>query len=65
VLHNPITGETHISFRGTTDDVKRTREFLNDWRVNSKIAFNPKSAANTKRIRDATSQTEKVIEKYG
>ena len=65
VLHNPITGETHISFRGTTDDIKRTREFLNDWRVNSKIAFNPRSAENTKRIRDATSQTETVIEKYG
>ena len=65
VLHNPITGETHISFRGTTDDIKRTREFLSDWKTNSKIAFNPRSAENTKRIAEARAQTERVIEKYG
>jgi hypothetical protein len=30
ILPDPITGETHISFRGTTDDIKRTREFVSD-----------------------------------
>ena len=30
VLPNQNTGETHISFPGTTDDIKRTREFVSD-----------------------------------
>ena len=34
VLHNKITGETHISFRGTTDDLKKTDQFLSDWNTN-------------------------------
>jgi len=27
VLHNKVKGETHISFRGTTDDIKKTGQF--------------------------------------
>jgi hypothetical protein len=27
VLHNKIIGKTQISFRGTTDDIKKTDEF--------------------------------------
>lgn len=65
VLHNPITKETCISFRGTTDDFSRTKSFLSDWKTNSKIAFNPKSAENTKRFKQAFTDTEKTIAKYG
>ena len=42
VLHNKLTGETVISFRGTTSNIKETKAFLKDWEVNSKIMFNPK-----------------------
>ena len=65
VLHNPITKETCISFRGTTDDFSRTKSFFSDWKTNSKIALNPKSAENTKRFKQAFTDTEKTIEKYG
>ena len=65
VLHNPITKETCTSFRGTTDDFSRTKSFFSDWKTNSKIALNPKSAENTKRFKQAFTDTEKTIEKYG
>ena len=65
VLHNSITKETCISFRGTTDDFSRTKSFFSDWKTNSKIALNPKSAENTKRFKQAFTDTEKTIEKYG
>ena len=65
VLHNATTGETVISFRGTTSNIKETKAFLKDWEVNSKIMFNPKSAENTRRLKNAISNTENVIGKYG
>ncbi|CAL6321722.1 unnamed protein product [Bathycoccus prasinos] len=65
VLHNKLTGETVISFRGTTSTIKETKAFLKDWEVNSKIMFNPKSAENTRRMKNAFSNTENVISKYG
>ena len=65
VLHNATTGETVISFRGTTSNIKETKAFLKDWEVNSKIMFNPKSAENTRRLKNAFSNTENVIAKYG
>ncbi|CAL6392810.1 unnamed protein product [Bathycoccus prasinos] len=65
LLHNKLTGETVISFRGTTSNIKETKAFLKDWEVNSKIMFNPKSAENTRRMKNAFSNTENVISKYG
>ncbi|CAL6376866.1 unnamed protein product [Bathycoccus prasinos] len=65
VLHNKLAGETVISFRGTTSNIKETKAFLKDWEVNSKIMFNPKSAENTRRMKNAFSNTENVISKYG
>ncbi|CAL6318313.1 unnamed protein product [Bathycoccus prasinos] len=65
VLHNKLTGETVISFRGTTSNIKETKAFLKDWEVNSKIMFNPKSAENTRRMKNAFSNTENVLSKYG
>jgi len=65
VLHNKITGETHISFRGTTDDLKKTDQFLSDWNTNRNIMFNPDAAENSKRFTEASEQTENVIAKYG
>ena len=38
VIHSPITGEKRPVAKW---NVERTREFLNDWKTNSKIAFNP------------------------
>ena len=64
VLYNSKTGETHISYRGTTDDVKRTKQFLSDWKTNSKIAFNPKSAENRARYVEADKMTASVVRKY-
>jgi hypothetical protein len=61
VLHNKVTGETHISFRGTTDDLKKTDQFLSDWNTNRNIMFNPKAAENSTRFTEASAQTEKVI----
>ena len=50
-----------MSFRGTTDDFSRTKSFFSDWKTNSKIALNPKSAENTKRFKQAFTDTEKTI----
>jgi hypothetical protein len=65
VLYNKITGEGHVSFRGTTDDLKRTGQFLQDWNVNRKNMFNPKAAENSTRFSEAGALTDRVIAKYG
>jgi len=65
IMHNKVTGETHISFRGTTDDIAKTDQFLSDWNTNRNIMFNPKAAENSTRFTEASAQTDKVIAKYG
>jgi len=65
VLHNKVTGETHLSFRGTTDDLKETDQFLSDWNTNRKTMFNPEAAENSTRFTEASAQTDKVMAKYG
>ena len=65
VLHNRITGETHIAFRGTTDDVTKTGQFLSDWNTNRKIMFHPKAAETSTRFTEASAQTDRVIAKFG
>ena len=58
VLHNPLTGESVISFRGT--------QVAKDWITNARIA-NPfgNGAQRSKRYKVAESLTEDVISKYG
>ena len=65
VMHNKVTGETHISFRGTTDEIKKTDQFLSDWNTNRNIMLNPKAAENSKRFTQASAQTDQVIANYG
>ena len=65
VLHNAQTGETCISFRGTTDNPKRVNEFVNDWKFNAETAFHPNKATSAVRYKEAVADTEKVIAKYG
>lgn len=60
VLHNDISGETHVSYRGTTD--KMSKQFFEDWKINGQITG---GNSNTKRVREAQNQFEKVVEKYG
>ena len=62
VLHNAVTGETHVSFRGTTDQLGRTNTFLNDWRINAQTAT---GKIGTTRMNAASRQMEEVIAKYG
>jgi len=62
VLHNTNTGETHISYRGTTDNPSRVKNFLNDWKVNGEIAG---GSTHSTRIKNANQQIENVFEKYG
>jgi hypothetical protein len=63
VLFNPKTGETHVSYRGTTDKpLGKSAEFINDWKTNIKIAGGNN---NTVRVQEAQTQMEKVIAKYG
>ena len=63
VLFNENTGETHVSYRGTTDNpLGKTRDFINDWKNNVKIASGDN---NTGRVQEARAQMEKVIAKYG
>jgi hypothetical protein len=50
VLHNSETGESHISYRGTTDNPMRTKSFLNDWKINGEIAG---GSTHTKRVQQA------------
>jgi len=35
VLHNEVTGETHIAYRGTTDKV--SGQFFEDWKINDRL----------------------------
>jgi len=60
VLHNEITGETHIAYRGTTD--KMSGQFFKDWKVNGEIAG---GSTHTTRVKDAQVQFDSVASKYG
>ena len=63
VLHNPETGETHISYRGTTDNpVGRPKEFVNDWRINGERTL---GRTRPTRLAEAEEQFLKVAGKYG
>ena len=63
VLHNAATGETVVSYRGTTDNpLGETKNFLNDWKTNAQIAG---GKTNTQRVREADAQMDRVISKYG
>jgi len=62
VLHNSKTGETSVSYRGTTDNPMRTKSFLKDWRINGQIAG---GKSNTVRVKQGQKQLDQVIEKYG
>ena len=60
VLHNATTGETNIAHRGTTDKV--SEQFFKDWTINGHIAG---GNSNTKRVKDAQAQFDRVVGKYG
>ena len=60
VLHNEITGETHVTYRGTTD--KMSSQFFEDWKVNGEIAG---GSTHTTRVQEAEIQFEQVVSKYG
>ena len=60
VLHNKVTGETTISYRGTTDKV--SKQFFKDWKINAEIAGG--STTHT-RLKEAQSQFDRVVSKYG
>jgi len=62
VLHNKSSGETHVSYRGTTDRPLRTKNFLRDWKVNGQITG---GSTHSSRVRQADRQFEKVVGKYG
>jgi len=63
VLHNTASGETHVSFRGTTNSItSRPGAVLNDWQINGEIAL---GSNTTTRVKAADAQMEKVISKYG
>ena len=63
VLHNAKTGETVISYRGTTDDpVGKPKNFVQDWLVNGQIAG---GSTHTSRAKTAEKQADLVIKKYG
>ena len=60
-----MIGGTHLSFRGTTDDLKKTDQFLIDWKTHRKVVFNPKAAENSTRFTEASAQTDKVNAIHG
>jgi len=62
VLHNPVTKETHISYRGTTDRPLRTKSFLRDWKVNGQITG---GSTHSSRVQQADRQFDKIVNKYG
>ena len=63
VLHNAKTGETVISYRGTTDDpVGKPKNFVKDWLVNGQIAG---GSTHTSRAKTAEKQADRVLQKYG
>jgi len=57
VLHNKITGETIVSYRGTA--------VAQDWVTNAKIAFTPNAGQSSKRYANAEQVLFKVMVKYG
>ena len=61
-MHNAKTGQVTVSYRGTTDNLLRTRSFLKDWRINGQITG---GKSNTVRVKQGQKQLNKVIEKYG
>jgi len=60
VLHNEVTGETHIAYRGTTDKV--SGQFFKDWKVNGQITG---GSTHTTRVKQAQEQFGEVVSKYG
>lgn len=63
VLHNQATGETVVSYRGSsTDFFGDNKNFYKDWTTNAEIGT---GSTNTVRVRNAETQMEKVIAKYG
>lgn len=63
VLHNPQTGETVVSYRGSTIDIKgEPGSVLRDWKTNAQIAG---GKTNTQRVREAEAQFDRVVSKYG
>ena len=60
VLNNKVTGETVISYRGTTTEV--SKQFFKDWKINAEIAGG--STTHT-RLKEAQSQFDRVVSKYG
>jgi len=62
LLHNAKTGETHVSFRGTTDNPLRTKSLVKDWKINGEIAG---GNSHTSRVKSAEKQMDKPIGKYG
>ena len=64
VLHNGKTGETHVAFRGTSNDALGKGDpitFLNDWKMNGETLG---GSLETSRMIEAREQMEQVIEKY-
>jgi hypothetical protein len=63
VLHNGKSGETHISYRGTTDrTASRGGQFFKDWKINGEIVG---GSTHSQRVKQVDSQIERVISKYG
>ena len=60
VLHNEVTGETHIAYRGTTDKV--SGQFFEDWTINGQITG---GSTHTTRVNQAQEQFDEVASKYG
>jgi hypothetical protein len=60
VLHNSATGETHVAYRGTTDQM--SGQFFEDWKVNGEIAG---GSTHTTRVQEAQVQFDSVVGKYG
>ena len=71
VLHNPVTGETVVSFRGTSRDLASLgieegtgdiKSFLNDWKANVRHVFGD---TEQPRMIAADKLMKEVIDKYG
>lgn len=57
VLHNPVTGEAVVSYRGTVT--------IPDWYTNAKIAMTPQAAQGSTRFKNAENVMQATIDKYG
>ena len=63
MLHNAKTGETVMSYRGTTDEpVGKPKNFVKDWLVNGQIAD---GSTHTSRAKTTEKQADRVLQKYG